>query len=214
VRSAAVARGLGVSTAAVAEMLVRLEAEQLVSRGADRTICLTPAGMRVGRGQVRKHRLAERLLHSILKRPWDAVHEEACQLEHAMTEEVTESVVSALGDPATCPHGNPIPTSDLEEPSPPDPREIALAGCHAGDRMIVSRVVDESREILKYLLSLGLLPGAELLVEQVAPFGGPLLVLVGEARYALGRDVAASVMVRSTETYAEALTREPALAVG
>jgi DtxR family transcriptional regulator, Mn-dependent transcriptional regulator len=199
VRPAALARGLGVSTAAVAEMLARLETEQLVERSEGRTVQLTRAGTKLGRGQVRKHRLAERLLHGILKRPWDAVHEEACRFEHVMSDELTESLVKALGDPTTCPHGNPIPTLDGDAEAPlVDSRESPLAGCRVGQTVVVSRIVDEQRDVLHYLLSLGVLPGVELLVEQVAPFGGPLLIQVGEARYAVGRDVAERIRVVPT----------------
>ena len=204
-RPADIARGLGVSTAAVAEMLARLEADRLVSRGDGRTVQLTSEGLGIGRAQVRKHRLAERLLHGILKRPWDAVHDEACRFEHVMTDDLTESLVEALGDPATCPHGNPIPHLDDPEDTPPsDSRETPLAGCRAGQRAVVSRIVDEERELLKYLLSLGVLPGVELEVEQVAPFGGPLLIRVGEARYAIGRDVSQRIRVVPAESLAVA----------
>ncbi len=202
-RPAEIARGLGVSTAAVAEMLARLEADRLVTRGDGRSVRLSPTGLGIGRAQVRKHRLAERLLHGILKRPWDVVHDEACRFEHVMTDEITESLVEALGDPTTCPHGNPIPQRDeTADTLQIDQREAPLAGCRAGQRAAVSRIVDEKRDILSYLLSLGLLPGVELDVEQVAPFGGPLLIRVGEARYAIGRDVAESIRVIPAEWHA------------
>ena len=210
---AEVARGLGVSTAAVAEMLVRLESDHLVTRGDGRTVKLTPTGRGIGRAQVRKHRLAERLLHGILKRPWDVVHDEACRFEHVMTDELTESIVEALGDPTTCPHGNPIPPrDDAADATQSDRGEAPLAACRPGQRAAVSRIVDEKRDLLSYLLSLGLLPGVELVVEQVAPFGGPLLIRVGEARYALGRDVAERIHVIPAENLAHAPAADRALA--
>jgi DtxR family Mn-dependent transcriptional regulator len=61
----------------------------------------------------------------------------------------------------------------------------------------IQQVAEEEAVFLRYLASLGILPGAELCVQEVAPFGGPLLVQVGDARYALGRDVAAKILVRS-----------------
>jgi DtxR family Mn-dependent transcriptional regulator len=215
IRPAELARGLGVSTAAVAEMLVRLESEELVARGGDRSVRLTSSGLRIGRDQVRKHRLVERLLHGVLKRPWDAVHDEACRLEHVMSDELTESIVEALGDPTTCPHGNPIPAADAHLAEPPtDEREAALAACRTGQTVVVSRIADEERDVLRYLLSLGILPGVELAVEQVAPFGGPLLVRIGDARYALGREVAARIRVHPAGLVAGEAIAEIPLAVG
>ena len=66
----------------------------------------------------------------------------------------------------------------------------------AGRRAWIQQIVQEEASLLRYLASLGLLPGAEIHVEEVAPLGGPILVRLGEARYALGRDVAANILVR------------------
>lgn len=217
VRPAAVARHLGVSTAAVAEMLNRLEDEKLIYRSPDRTVRLAEAGAEIGQGQVRKHRLLERLLHGFIGRPWDTVHEEACRFEHAMSDELTESLAEALGQPTTCPHGNPIPSTPTQK-APADEGgadEEPLAECRVGRTVVVVKIVDERTELLKYLLSLGLLPGSVLHVEQVAPLGGPLLIRVGEARYAIGRDVAAKIWIREAppaqpEDGARPESREPA----
>jgi DtxR family Mn-dependent transcriptional regulator len=163
---------------------------------------LTDAGRQLGRAQVRKHRLIERLLHGIIGRPWESVHDEACRFEHVMSDEVTESLDRALGRPATCPHGNPIPGR-----GPDDEADLrSLAECRGGQAAVVASVSDEASDLLKYLLDLGLLPGSTILVEQTAPFGGPLLIRVGEARDALGRDVAAKIKVRETLPGADKLT--------
>ena len=66
----------------------------------------------------------------------------------------------------------------------------------AGARAWIEQIGEEEAALLRYLASLGLLPKAELTVEEVAPFGGPLLVRVGGARYAIGKDVAAKILVR------------------
>ena len=132
-----------------------------------------------------------------------------------MDDDLTESLVDALGDPATCPHGNPIPHLDDPTDTPPSgPSRGSSRGCRAGQRAVVSRIVDEERDLLKYLLSLGVLPGVELEVEQVAPFGGPLLIRAGEARYAVGRDVASRIRVIPVEGVADAPVVDRALATG
>jgi len=212
VRPAAIAKHLGISTAAVSEMLGRLESEKLIYRASDRTVRLAEPGRQLGRAQVRKHRLVEHLLHGFLGRPWDAVHDEACRFEHVMTDELTESLDRALGQPTTCPHGNPIPAPSGGKAETVD--EVPLALCRVGRVAAVARIVDEEAGLLKYLLSLGLLPGVAVHVEQVAPFGGPLLIRVGEARYAIGRDVAAKIWVREAplaeSAAAPELERQPA----
>ena len=60
---------------------------------------------------MRRHRLAERLLLDVIGLEWEKVHREADRWEHAISAEVEEKLVQLLGDPATCPHGNPIPGS-------------------------------------------------------------------------------------------------------
>jgi DtxR family Mn-dependent transcriptional regulator len=69
-----------------------------------------------------------------------------------------------------------------------------------GARVWIQQIVNEEGEFLRHLASLGLLPGTELWVEEAAPFGGPLLIRVGGAQYAVGRDVAGRILVRDTAT--------------
>jgi DtxR family Mn-dependent transcriptional regulator len=102
---------LGVSAPSVSETVARLEREGYVVVGTDRLMRLTETGRRYATSMVRRHRLAERLLVDVLKVPWHQVHEEACRLEHAISERLEQHLVSLLGDPATCPHGNAIPGS-------------------------------------------------------------------------------------------------------
>ena len=65
---------------------------------------------------MRRHRLAERLLVDVIGLEWEKVHAEAARWEHAISADVEEKLVLLLGDPATCPHGNPIPGSHHFEP--------------------------------------------------------------------------------------------------
>ncbi|HTX52135.1 MAG TPA: FeoA domain-containing protein [Candidatus Baltobacteraceae bacterium] len=97
-----------------------------------------------------------------------------------------------LNSPETCPHGAPIPSDQGRT------RERPLRDLDRitpGTRVRIARVREEAGEFLRYLASLGLLPQADLIVEEVAPFGGPLLVRVGDARSAIGRDAAAKILV-------------------
>ena len=158
---------------------------------ADRII-LTREGQRLAAGILRRHRLSERLLTDVLGLPWDRVHDGAMRLEHSLTPEAEARLESLLNHPETCPHGAPIPVPDM---SPPPPATRTLDRVLAGTQVRIEQVTEEDGALLRYLASLGLFPQARLTVEEVAPFGGPLLIQVNGARYAIGRDVAAKILV-------------------
>lgn len=174
-------------------VLVELRSRGLVVEGPGADPALTPEGQRLAAAVLRRHRLSERLFADVLGLPWDRVHEEAMRLEHALTPEAEARLASMLEHPETCPHGGPIPTQDGRMQAP---ASRTLDQVPAGASVWIQQIVDEGGDFLRYLASLGLLPQAEVRVEEVAPFGGPLLVRVGGARYALGRDVAGRIRVR------------------
>src|SRR6476619_6872888 len=102
---------LGLSAAAVSETVGRLSDHGYVELHGDRSLHLTDKGRRLATTVVRRHRLAERLLVDVIGLEWEKVHREADRWEHAISADVEEKLVVLLGDPATCPHGNPIPGS-------------------------------------------------------------------------------------------------------
>jgi DtxR family transcriptional regulator, Mn-dependent transcriptional regulator len=188
------ATALEVSPPSVSQMVGRLEHAGLVERDASSGIGLTPEGLVAALRLVRRHRLSERFLADYLDLPWDQVHEEACKFEHVLSEEVEERLAAQLGNPRTCPHGHVIPDEDglaLDEPAVP------LTDLGEGAATTIVRISDERPDLLRYLASLGLLPQTQIRVEGVAPFGGPYLVRVREAQYALGREVAGKIFVRA-----------------
>ncbi len=154
----------------------------------------TEEGRRQAAAVVRRHRLSERLLTDILGIPWEQAHEEAMRYEHTITADGEARLAALLQHPATCPHGAPIPgmNGGLHAPV-----TLTLDRLPAGTRARIHRIAEEETTFLRYLASLGLLPRAEVRVEEVAPFGGPLLVRVGAAQYALGRDVCAKIFVEA-----------------
>jgi DtxR family Mn-dependent transcriptional regulator len=187
------AEALGVSPPSVSEMVRRLRGAGLLEDDRGSGIDMTADGRAEGAHLVRRHRLSERFLVDVLDMPWDAVHDEACKLEHALSPEVEARLAAQLGNPRTCPHGQVIPDENgelVEEQLRP------LSALEAGDAATISCVTEEETDLLRYLASLGLLPDTEVSVESVAPFGGPLLVCVFGAQYALGREVAGKIMVR------------------
>ena len=102
---------LGLSAAAVSETVERLTESEYLEMLPDRSLRLTTSGRRLATTVIRRHRLAERLLHDVIGLEWEKVHKEADRWEHAISSDVEAKLVELLGDPATCPHGNPIPGS-------------------------------------------------------------------------------------------------------
>jgi DtxR family Mn-dependent transcriptional regulator len=185
---------LGVAPASVSEMIGRLRAAGLVEQPAeDRTIALTEDGAAEGASLVRRHRLSERFLVDYLDMPWDAVHDEACKLEHVLSPEVEARLAEHLGNPLTCPHGHAIPA---EDGSLPEEEMRPLSELAPGREAVIGCIAEEKSDLLRYLASLGLLPDTPVVVESVAPFNGPLLVRVGGSQYALGREVTDKILVR------------------
>lgn len=108
---------LGLSAPAVSETVTRLEEEGLMVMRPDRTLGLTEEGRALAVSVMRKHRLAELLLTDVIGLEWEHVHVEACRWEHVISDMVERRLSELLGDPETCPHGNPVPDgSDRPEP--------------------------------------------------------------------------------------------------
>jgi DtxR family Mn-dependent transcriptional regulator len=166
----------------VSEMLDRLEADDLIER-TSRQISMTAKGATVAQGVVRKHRLAERLLVDIIGLDWEKAHIEAGRWEHVISDDVEERLVVLLGNPTTCPHGNPIPGVERIGPT-----QRRLDEARPGDRVRLERItesVEHEADSLSYLGANGLTPGATATVGARAP-DGTLTLLVGEATIALG----------------------------
>ncbi len=150
---------LGVSAPSVSETVKRLEREGYLTLDDERVLHLTVTGREYATSVLRRHRLAELLLVDVLKVPWSQVHEEACRLEHAISDNLEAHLVRLLGDPGACPHGNPIPGSaNIVDPGP----LRALADVPVGTRCVVRRIDEHLQTQLENMVDLErgrLLPG-------------------------------------------------------
>ena len=191
-RTGDIAKILKITPGSVTNTLEVLEGKGLVVREPYKGVNLTADGRKLALSVFRRHRLAERLLVDLLGMGWAESHEEACMLEHSISDHVATSIQKRLGDPKTCPHGNPIPD---EKGSMAPVKSDALSTLENGENAVVSMIPDETTEILRYLATLGMTPGAKITVEEKAPFKGPMLVKVGENSYPISLDVASGIFV-------------------
>ena len=190
---ARLAERLGKAAPSVSEMLDRLEADDLIVRSS-RQIAMTDKGDALARGVVRKHRLAERLLVDIIGLDWDKAHLEAGRWEHVISDDVEDRLVVLLGNPTTCPHGNPIPGVE-----PVGPEQRRLAEAQPGDRIRLERItesVEHEAASLSYLGDHGLTPGTTALIQARAP-DGTLTLEVEGATIALGPAMTRRMFVAS-----------------
>ncbi len=154
---------------------------------------LTETGQQMATALVRRHRLLELFLVQIMGFPLDEVDAEAEQIEHAISDEFVERMDALLEHPTEDPHGDPIPN---EGGGVVVARSQPLSTVSPGQQVIVQRVSDDHPDLLRYLTSLGLIPGALVKVEAVAPYGGVYTVRIGEQTHAIGDTVTQAVLVR------------------
>ena len=169
VSTSALADSLDVTAPTVSSMLKKLEERGLVDREEYKGVTLTEEGELVALEILRHHRLLEAFLTERLDYDWADVHDEADRLEHHVSDELTDRIAEALGNPGVDPHGDPIPDADLSLPEPGD--TIRLATVAEGEPVVVRRIRHQGDEELRYLDDAGIRPGVELEVADVAPFG-------------------------------------------
>lgn len=169
--AARIAERLKRSAPSVSEMVDRLLAEGYLSKKG-RSISLTEKGKEIATRVVKRHRLAERLLVDIIGLPWHKAHIEAGKWEHVISDEVEQRLEIILGNPTTCPHGNPIPGKE-------DSSEIkklrSLDSLSVGTSFVLRRVTEKVEfdyEALKYLDLNGILPGKQFIIKDRSPDGG------------------------------------------
>jgi DtxR family Mn-dependent transcriptional regulator len=192
-RTSAIVKKLNVVPGTVTNTIERLEKKSLVVHEPYKGVRLTEKGYRKALRALRIHRLSERLLTHILDVEWNKAHQVACQLEHGVSNDVANRIEKALGHPRTCPHGNPIPTKCggvIEESSLP------LSKLDLREKGIVSKIIDESSDVLEYLERLQIRPEVLLVVVEKAPSKGPITVRVNGKDHALSRKIASVIRVQ------------------
>src|SRR2546423_811150 len=186
------AERLGVTPASASAMVKRLDEMGLARHAPYHGVELTARGSQLALEIIRHHRLLELYLTETLGVPWDRVHDEAEVLEHVLSEELEELIAVKLGDPQRDPHGDPIPSRDLEIVELPT---ATLADLERGARGQFVRISDSDPDMLRYLAQRGIAPGAEFEIVDKQPFGGPSFARFGDDVHVLGGELSSRMRV-------------------
>jgi DtxR family transcriptional regulator, Mn-dependent transcriptional regulator len=191
---ARIAERLGRSAPSVSEMLDRLIDDGYVTRDR-RRLSLTDSGRTLAEKVVRKHRLAERLLVDVIGLEWHKVHKEAGRWEHVISDDVEARLVELLGDPATCPHGNPIPGARTPAPAVPTRPLTEVAEGEQVRLFRVSEEVELNFGSLTMLDEAGFIPGAVARVQRRDGEGNLEVTVEGAAPLRVPRDLSDRLFV-------------------
>jgi DtxR family transcriptional regulator, Mn-dependent transcriptional regulator len=184
---------LHVSAPAVSEAIERLVDHGMVVLEPDRSLVLTKKGRDVANSTMRRHRLAERLLVDVIGLEWEKVHKEADRWEHAVSADVEEKLIKLLGDPATCPHGNPIPGSRAKIDRTGWRR---LTDAEPGP-LTVTRITEKleaNAEAISLVARTGLIPGRT--TRLVGRVDGGVIVEAGDGQQVVPTPVASEIFVQ------------------
>lgn len=193
VSTSRIAEARDVKPASATNMIQRLAGLNLVDYQKHYGVKLTQKGQQIALEVIRHHRLIELYLMEALGFSWDEVHEQADILEHVISEKLEERIAAALNHPTIDPHGDPIPSVEGAVSSV---EMQPLVSLNAGDRGRIARILDDANsEMLRYLADLRLVPGTNFSVKEVAPFDGPLTLLLDGQPTVVGRNVAQAILV-------------------
>ncbi|MBZ0283795.1 MAG: metal-dependent transcriptional regulator [Anaerolineae bacterium] len=194
ISTSALAEVLHVSAPAVTRMVQRLKAAGYLEHEPYRGISLTPKGEREALLSIRRHRLVERFLVDVMNFGWHEVHDDADELGAVVSDVIVTRMEKLAGYPRRCPHGEPIPTAEGRMPKVVD---NPLPNMPPGQEYVISRVATHAADKLEYLGTLGLKPGAHLMLVERAPFNGPLQLLVNGQVQVIGHELAGALRVCS-----------------
>ena len=181
----------------IIEELIRYLTESgTISVHPDGRISLTEAGQKESNTIIRRHRLAERLLHDVLDMETDeGLESQACDFEHILNSEVTDSICTLLGHPRFCPDGKPIPPGDCceEKRRRVESMVLPLDALKPGEEGKISYICSSDHDQLDRLTAMGLFPGVKVKVHQKYP---SIVVMFDEVTLALDSALARIIYVR------------------
>jgi len=183
--------GMGTSLPSVGGMIRRMVREGLAETTSNKDVILTEKGRKSAESIVRRHRLAERMVVDLLGLEMENAHVEAHRLEHAISPQLENKIVSRLGNPTTCPFGHPIPGSGYTA----DKTSVALDRAKAGYEVVIDRVPEDDQTLLEYFVDKGLVPGQSVLVKEASSSRGVVTLVCNDNELVFSYDVAALIRV-------------------
>lgn len=171
--AANIARWLNLQPPTVSHALQEMEKREYIRRDDRNAITLTPQGLTLAEGVIRRHRLLEHFLATVVGLPWYSLHAEAVQLEHALSPLLEQRITMLAQDATTCPHGNPIPGSGAAYAG-----RARLDRAPVGTLFTIRRIEEEAEEntdLLRYLEHKRLLPGNQFFITDASATYGVTL---------------------------------------
>jgi DtxR family Mn-dependent transcriptional regulator len=210
--TSAISRRLKISPASVTEMVKKLADNGYLNYSPYQGVTLTPKGHEIAEKMARKHRLLERFLHDVLKIGNDKVHQEACAMEHALSEETERAMCQTLKAPDICPDDKQeIPAcnlsfsncdeckkweDDLDKVGKREKSVVSLSTLKANQQGTIAFIRGDHK-VLRRLMDMGLTPGTTVKVSRIAPMKGPSEIAVRGCKLALGDEIVRNVFIES-----------------
>lgn len=182
--AARLAETLGVAPPTVTMTLKRMERDHWIVGTGRKAIHFTETGRAAAHSVTRRHMLTEWLLVKFLKVPLFETHNEAHNIEHAISPQLEERMSEVLGNPKVCPHGNPFPGCESIVS-----KFVPLTDLHQGESVIVRRVHEfgeDNQELLKFLVEHGIIPGTRVQISEILTFNQTLSISVSNKSVTLG----------------------------
>ncbi|MFA5101889.1 MAG: DtxR family transcriptional regulator [Candidatus Thermoplasmatota archaeon] len=205
-----IAKRLNNAPASVTEVFQRMKQKGLVLYESHKGVSLTPKGYKAALKMKRKHRLLEVFLNKMLHIPQNNIHEQACKMEHVLTDETETALCKTLKGPTECPHGSPIPPCDLNVKNcnecltdktvayeKRDKDIIAITSLRPGEKAKIA-FIRGGGGVTQRLCDLGLTNGTIISLVREAPLHGPIQVCVRGCRLVIGRGIAEKIFVQKT----------------
>ena len=210
VKTSRISKDLGITPASVTEMLKRLDKMDYVEYSQYKGAKLTGKGLKIAKNITRKHRLLERFLHDILKLKDHFLHDQACEMEHTLSDDTERALCQVLEHPDKCPGDSVIPACDLkfttcEECMQRREEEVNEVGKRHENLIPIMELGKQQKgkvsfirgdyKVIRRLLDMGITIGASISVIKIAPLSGPVEVAIRGSKLAIGRDIACNVFV-------------------
>ena len=184
---------LGTSLPTVTGMLKRMARDHLITKDKNNEIFLTEYGKISAKEQTKRFRLASKFLHEILKIELKNVFQEAHRLEHAMSQEVENSIDKLLNYPNKDPFGQTIPGINFNG----NEQNFPLTKSIKNELYIISKIPPENPEFVKFLNKNKVLPGNKISITELSVTRGIITIKINKATVDLGLNIAKTIWVKN-----------------